>query len=1093
MAKNVSFHDYTVQQAITAADASNWVYWRRSYRRVDYSIANHYHPFTDTLIEKLNVDGLPALLDATYQASLTAPLAPTVYVPGSNASGTFPDHEIDVSDAGAYSIYNWEMFFHAPVLIATHLSKNQRFEEAQRWFHFVFDPTTTDTSTPAPARFWKFLRFRQETTPDQIAKLLTELAEGTDSELVSRMETAIQAWRDKPFQPHVIARGRALAYQTNVVMKYLDNLIAWGDFLFRQDTIETMNEATQIYVLAANILGPKPQEVPPRGTPPRMSYAQLKAKGIDAFGNALVEMENAFPFDIGTFGDDPGDPGTGSAFGIGRSLYFCIPNNDQLLMYWDQVGDRLFKLRHCLNIEGVFRIPALFDPPIDPGALVRAVAAGLDIASIVNNVNQPVSIVRGQLLLQKAEELCNEVKALGNAALSAIERGEAEHLGALRQAHELAILQLGSDLRFLQWKEAEAATEALAASRATVFERYRHYKRILGITDADIETHRSIDLMRSDLTAQTFDAAYRDLVAYYGASLGREDYRKETSVGGLMEFAGNAVVSVVGGQLGQTLPLNKNENAELNIFLPTADAFSLAATIFKVATPLLALIPQFGAAAKPFGVGAEVGFGGVQLSKAAKYGGEGAEMIANAFKGSADRASKMAGYYRRAEDYVLQANLASAELEQYGRQILSSLLREQIAKKEYEQQLKQIDNAELVDTYLHEKFTNEQLYVWMQGQLSELHYDCYKQAFDVAKRAEQTIKYEAMRPELDSQQFIKFGYWDAGHKGLLAGETLSVDLKRLELAYVEQNRREYELTKHVSLARLDPLALLKLKATGACEVEVPEWLFDLDSPGQYFRRLRTVALSIPCVTGPYTSVHCKLSLLHSSIRISSMSGQPYGRADSGDDDRFRDFAGAIESTVTSSAQNDSGLFEVNLRDDRRLPFEGAGAISRWRLELPGDIPQFDVETVSDVVLHLRYTAREAGNLRADAVQFVHDNVLQAPDTLVRLFSLNHDFSDAWRPFVTAPDDAHRAMTLNVTTDYFPYWVNTLGMDDAITATFAIIDAAKHKLSVAPAALAFAGDAQNGWTLVIDQTSPVFAFFKKYLTKTIYMTITYQGA
>lgn len=38
-------------------------------------------------------------------------------------------------------------------------------------------------------------------------------------------------------------------------MKYLDNLIAWGDHLFQQDTMESINEATQLYVLAANILG----------------------------------------------------------------------------------------------------------------------------------------------------------------------------------------------------------------------------------------------------------------------------------------------------------------------------------------------------------------------------------------------------------------------------------------------------------------------------------------------------------------------------------------------------------------------------------------------------------------------------------------------------------------------------------------------------------------------------------------------------------------------------------------------------------------------------------------------------------------------
>ena len=41
------------------------------------------------------------------------------------------------------------------------------------------------------------------------------------------------------------------------VMAYLDNLIAWGDSLFRQDTGEAIDEAMMLYVLAANILGPQ--------------------------------------------------------------------------------------------------------------------------------------------------------------------------------------------------------------------------------------------------------------------------------------------------------------------------------------------------------------------------------------------------------------------------------------------------------------------------------------------------------------------------------------------------------------------------------------------------------------------------------------------------------------------------------------------------------------------------------------------------------------------------------------------------------------------------------------------------------------------
>ena len=42
-------------------------------------------------------------------------------------------------------------------------------------------------------------------------------------------------------------------------------------------------------------------------------------------------------------------------------LYFCLLPNAKLLGYWDTVADRLFKIRHCMNIEGVVRQLALFE------------------------------------------------------------------------------------------------------------------------------------------------------------------------------------------------------------------------------------------------------------------------------------------------------------------------------------------------------------------------------------------------------------------------------------------------------------------------------------------------------------------------------------------------------------------------------------------------------------------------------------------------------------------------------------------------------------------------------------------------------------
>src|SRR5205823_2143059 len=100
-------------------------------------------------------------------------------------------------------------------------------------------------------------------------------------------------------------------------------------------------------------------------------------------------------------------------------LYFCIPQNEKLLSYWGTVADRLYKIRHCMNIEGVVRQLALFELPIEPGALVKAVAAGVDISSALADLNAPLPLYRFNVLLQKANEVCNDVKMLGSALLSA--------------------------------------------------------------------------------------------------------------------------------------------------------------------------------------------------------------------------------------------------------------------------------------------------------------------------------------------------------------------------------------------------------------------------------------------------------------------------------------------------------------------------------------------------------------------------------------------------------------------------------------------------------------------------------------------------
>jgi hypothetical protein len=926
----------------------------------------------------------------------------------------FPIKEIDVSVSGPYANYNWELFFHIPLTIAVHLSKNQRFAEAQRWFHFIFDPTCNDTSILPLQRYWKFLAFRKPGDVKQIDELLTVLSKenpsGDEQRLRDQIVAGYEAIKNKPFQPHAVARTRHLAYQYCVVMKYLDNLIAWGDSLFRQDTIESINEATMRYVLAANILGARPQQIPQRGTVRLKTFAQLKEEGrLDPLGNKLVDLQGKFPLNLGlpqTGGTDP--EATATLFGIGRTLYFCIPRNDKLLSYWDTVADRLFKIRHCMNIEGVVRQLALFDPPIDPGMLVKAAAAGIDIGSIVSGLNQPISPVRCLFLIQKALELCAEVRGLGSALLSAIEKGDGERLALLRQGHEINIQQLQQEVRFLQWASAQESTKSLLTSRATALERLHYYQRLLGLPpDPNAPGTLPLDFSKLELNENNFANAYNALVGQYDKAISTQVFPQ---------------LSLAGGDRAPRLHLTTNEDDEF-VHLKAARDTGFAATVCNAIAVGLAPVPDANANLHFWGLG---GTATLKIGKAlyagAKIAGDVLGIIAAWEREQAGMASRTASYERRADDWLLQHNLAAHELTQIGRQILTSLIAEQIAHREYLNIKKQIECSQEVDRFLHEKFTNAELYAWMQGEISRLYYEYYRFAFDTARKAEQTMKRELMRPEVDATDYIKFNYWDGGRKGLLSGEALYLDIKRMEMAYHENNKREFELTKHVSLRQLKPLALLALKATGTCEVTLPEWLFDLDGPGHYIRRIKNVSLSIPSVTGPYTSVSCTLSLLKSSLRKSSLlKDDEYARQGS-EDDRFVDYFGTVQSIVTSSGNNDSGMFETNLREERLLPFEGAGAESTWKLELPTDFRQFDYNTIADVILHVRYTARQGGaQMRDKAIEHIEKLVGEANASgLALLFSLKHDFPSEWHRFVTGNGN----FAAKVKRDYFPYFTQS---------------------------------------------------------------------
>src|SRR5262245_41833003 len=154
---------------------------------------------------------------------------------------------------------------------------------------------------------------------------------------------------------------------------------------------------------------------------------------------------------------------------------FCIPQNDKLYGYWDTVTDRLFKIRHCMNIAGIVRSLPLFAPPIDPALLVRASAAGLDIATILSSLYEPLPKYRFNFMLQKAIELCGEARGLGGELLSTLEKKDAEGLSLLRSAHEVSLLQAIRELKRKSVEEAEHNLDALERSKESAEFRRDYY------------------------------------------------------------------------------------------------------------------------------------------------------------------------------------------------------------------------------------------------------------------------------------------------------------------------------------------------------------------------------------------------------------------------------------------------------------------------------------------------------------------------------------------------------------------------------------------------------------------------------------------
>ncbi|MCB0556252.1 MAG: peptidoglycan-binding protein [Phaeodactylibacter sp.] len=412
-----------------------------------------------TISEELAKDlfdvGLESFLTVEYQKRKGEEDLKLIPLESENISELVKETIGKICFTGAYGTYYREIFFHIPFLIANHLNSQQKFAEAQQWYHYIFNPTAplpTDASDTHPnSRVWQYLEFHQLDELENMRKILTD-------------PQAIELYKKDPFSPHPIARLRPGTYQKSIFMKYIDNLLDWGDQLYTRDTMEDVNEATVLYIFAYELLGERPAELGPcRRRSKSYTYEALRPviygnldrsevlESYEIFMEDVVDTVSHHATDI-IYSSDylaSGDAylsvheGDFSSLGVKDILdesapvsepisvpeaknlsdasylqmapVFCIPPNKDLLGYWDRVEDRLYKIRNCLNIKGIARQLSLFAPEIDPRLLVRAKADGLSIEDVLNNLSGNLPPYRFAFLMAKAKEYVGLLQGFGSA------------------------------------------------------------------------------------------------------------------------------------------------------------------------------------------------------------------------------------------------------------------------------------------------------------------------------------------------------------------------------------------------------------------------------------------------------------------------------------------------------------------------------------------------------------------------------------------------------------------------------------------------------------------------------------------------------
>ncbi|RMV78253.1 Insecticidal toxin complex protein [Pseudomonas caricapapayae] len=355
------------------------------------------------------------------------------------------------------------------------------------------------------------------------------------------------------------------------------------------------------------------------------------------------------------------------------------------------------------------------------------------------------------------------------------------------------------------------------------------------------------------------------------------------------------------------------------------------------------------------------------------------------------RLSTEAEYERRSREWNLEIDLAQYEQETIEHQIVEQDILIKAAKISVEEAKAQ--RIALQETYVSmtNGFTILPTYNWLVARMSAIYAPTYDAVLSMCLALEGAWRYEM--GDYERPQFIRTSGWNDNFRGMLAGESLQLDVLEMEAAYLQGSERRMNIRKTISLkSQMEIiedskwLKALQELSTKPLMFSLKAADFDRNYPGHYLRQLKHVSVSFKlqpsdpeglqnmCAvltqTGSTTLVRPDIEAAR--LLYGTRKSNPYLKTNLRAQQQI-----ALSSSLSDDGRgigNEDWLCELMFDDGRYLPFEGTGAISNWTLEFPDAevvkqlIGKDKKAAVTDIQLHIVYTAAEGGSQFASSIK-----------------------------------------------------------------------------------------------------------------------------